>query len=114
MHQLQVNDYVKWEEDGFVWVGRIRSISAGGKMATIEDDAYCSERKAVSKLTYIPPMTLNAAEYRAFIRLEAYYPDPMKDNCGENTVNADNCPLAVEDALCALRRIRAGKVEKHV
>lgn len=114
MHMLQVNDYVKWEEDGFVWVGRIRSISASGRTATVETWCFEFKRKLVSGLTYLPPLVLNAAEYRDFIRLESYDSALLKDNCGENTVNVDNCPLAVEDAICALRRIRAGKVEKYV
>lgn len=103
MHRFQVNDYVKWEEDGDIQVGKIIAVNKTTADVSMAYDWV--ERAPLSVLTYLPPIRLGREEYMAAVRLESDILKELGDNVVENIVNVDGYTIRVEDLLYALEKI---------
>ncbi|MBO5525632.1 MAG: sel1 repeat family protein [Clostridia bacterium] len=112
MHNFQVNDYVKWEQDGSIQVGKI--ISVNKTSANIFMDYDWVERVPFSKLTYLPPIHLEKDEYLSIIRLDSDILKVLGDNVIENIINVDGYEITVEDFLVALQKILADDFDEDM
>lgn len=112
MHNFQVSDYVKWEQDGSIQVGKIIAVNKAS--ANIFMDYDWVERVPFSKLTYLPPIRLEKAEYLSIIRLDSDILKMLGDNVIENIINVDGYEITVEDFLAALQKILAGDFDEDM
>ena len=110
MHNFQVNDYVKWEQDGSIQVGKI--IAVNKTSANIFMDYDWVERVPFSKLTYLPPIRLEKDEYLPIIRFNSDILKVLGDNVIENIINVDGYEITVEDFLAALQKILADEFDE--
>lgn len=111
MHNFQVNDYVKWEQDGSIQAGKI--IAVNKTSANIFMDYDWVERVPFSKLTYLPPIRLEKEEYLPIIRLNSDILKVLGDNVIENIINVDGYEITVEDFLAALKKILADGFDEY-
>ena len=112
MHNFQVNDYVKWEQDGSIQVGKI--VAVNKTSANIFMDYDWVERVPFSKLTYLPPIRLEKDEYLSIIRLDSDILKVLGDNVIENIINVDGYEITVEDFLAALQKILVGDFDEDI
>ena len=112
MHNFQVNDYVKWEQDGSIQVGKI--IAVNKTSANVFMDYDWVERVPFSKLTYLPPIHLEKNEYLSIIRLDSDILKVLGDNVIENIINVDGYEITVEDFLVALQKLLADEFDKDM
>ena len=106
MHELQNDDTVRFEGQGKVHFGLVKSV--GKKFAIVYDiSTYDTRKIAVSRLTYVPPVTLDPQQLKMLCRYEITWseltngaPDVVR------VIFSEPFTLTLKDLYAGLQNIR--------
>ena len=111
MHEFKQNEFVKWEQDGCVFCGKIVSLNKTSARIMLGCD--WEEQIPLSKLVYLPPILLDENGFRALVRLECDIFAVFDGNIAENCICVGDCRVTVEDFVFALQKINQNGLDEN-